>query len=211
MTNSPKFIIADTHFEHSNILTFEPSRAEKMRACGYEDFDAMIIDTWNATVKEEDHVLHLGDVSFKEGFKRTQNLKGQISLVVGNHDRSKHLRYYKELGWDVIDSMRLDIPEGEAILKELNNTFSQKALHHKLLACWVMDLNGKRVMFSHFPVFDNNPYDIKYYGITQILEKIFVRANCELNIHGHTHSHGAKEPFCKSACLERNDFKLLAL
>jgi len=69
-------------------------------------------------------------------------------------------------------------------------------------------MGNKRVIFSHFPIFDDNPYDKKYSIITTILEYIFKETQCNINIHGHTHSKIAKENFCKSACLELNNFEI---
>jgi len=62
------FIISDTHFQHRNILEFEPCRLTQMRIDGYEanEHDKWLIDNWNAVVNKEDLVLHLGDFSFKQ-------------------------------------------------------------------------------------------------------------------------------------------------
>ena len=64
------FIISDTHFGHRNILEFEPCRLTQMRIDGYEadEHDQWMVDNWNATVKPEDTVLHLGDFAFKPGY-----------------------------------------------------------------------------------------------------------------------------------------------
>jgi calcineurin-like phosphoesterase family protein len=64
------WIISDTHFGHRNILDFEPCRLTQMRIDGYnaDEHDQWMIDTWNATVKPDDVVLHLGDFAFKPGY-----------------------------------------------------------------------------------------------------------------------------------------------
>ncbi|MDX1810053.1 MAG: metallophosphoesterase family protein [Sulfurospirillaceae bacterium] len=179
---------------------------------GYADFDEMIIDMWNRSVKKEDTLLHLGDVGLKEGYKRAQELNGHITLIIGNHDlKNKYLNFYREIGWDIIDYLRLDIDEKDQVMKYLMSIFTKDELNNKLLACWVCDINDKRIMFSHFPIFNNNPHDTKYNSLTKVLEEIYIFTKCDINIHGHTHSAGAKEAFCKSACLELNDFKLLKL
>ena len=48
-------------------------------------------------------------------------------------------------------------------------------------------------------------------NITSILERIYELAGCKINIHGHTHSQGSKMDFCKSACIELNNFKPLSM
>lgn len=50
-----------------------------------------IINMWNMTVKKEDHVYILGDVSFgttEETRKFLERLKGHKHLIIGNHDKS---------------------------------------------------------------------------------------------------------------------------
>jgi calcineurin-like phosphoesterase family protein len=205
------YIKADTHFGHIHINTYEPSRMGKAQMEGYDYFDYYMIDEWNEKVKDTDTVLHLGDFAFKDGYKIAKKLKGKITLLKGNHDRSRHLEYYKNLGWKIIDSIVLEIEDAEIYYNEIENLYTSEEINQKLLACLICDINGKRVMFSHFPVFDNNPYDEKYKPVTSILEEIFEITNCDINIHGHTHSAGAKESFCKSACLELNEFKILKL
>lgn len=80
------YYTADTHFGHQNIMKF----------CNrpFENTDAMdeeIIRRWNARVKPEDDVYHLGDFAFKNG-KHAESylsrLNGRKHLIWGNHDPS---------------------------------------------------------------------------------------------------------------------------
>ncbi len=178
---------------------------------GYTSFDEYMIDTWNETVQENDSILHLGDVAFKDGYEVAKKLRGNITLIIGNHDKPKHIEFYKNLGWKIIENIVLEIDNAEDVMNTIKYQFSPEQMNNRLLSSLVKDINGKRVMFSHFPVFNDNPYDEKFNDITTILEEIYVTTECDLNIHGHTHSAGAKEKFCKSACLELNGFKLLKL
>lgn len=200
-----KYITADTHFGHVSINFHEPSRITKAQIEGFKDFDEYMICTWNETVNDDDNVLHLGDFAFKDSYKIAKKLKGKVALIIGNHDKQKHLDFYKELGWKIIDNIVLDINGS----KDIYNKLPQDIINNRLLACLIKDVDGQRIMFSHFPVFDNNPYDEKYKEVTTILEELFINLNCDTNIHGHTHSDIAKEKFCQSACLELNDFKML--
>lgn len=208
------YITADTHFAHNNINTYEPSRISKAQMKGYRIFDKYMIDEWNDKVKDNDNILHLGDVAFKEGYLEAKKLKGNITLLIGNHDKFKHIDYYRSLGWKIIDTLKIelkDISENERY--EFNNLLYRMANQngHNLTAGLVAEYNGKRILFSHFPVFNDNPYDDKYKVTTNILEELYLLFDCYMNIHGHTHSAGAKEKFCESACLEMNDFKLVRL
>jgi calcineurin-like phosphoesterase family protein len=205
------YIIADTHFNHTNMLSYELSRIEQTKLSGYNSFEAMIIDNWNKTINTNTNVLHLGDVAFGDGYKLVEKLNGNITLIIGNHDKKEHIIFYKQQKWKIIDKIVLDIPKAHLVQNQLSKQFSKEQLSNNLLACLVMDIDNKRIMFSHFPVFDNNPYDKKYKKITEVLELIFEITNCDINIHGHTHSKKANKDFCINACLELNNFKPLEL
>lgn len=80
------FFTADTHFGHKNIVHIGKGRP-------WDDVEAMnegLIERWNARVRKQDRVYHLGDFSFTnreatEGFLR--RLNGQLHIVRGNHDK----------------------------------------------------------------------------------------------------------------------------
>jgi calcineurin-like phosphoesterase family protein len=84
------WFISDTHWNHSNVLTFE-TNGVKVRP-GFENVEHMnetMIDNWNKLVKPEDHVYHLGDVIFGHNTKFASilsRLNGRKRLIVGNHD-----------------------------------------------------------------------------------------------------------------------------
>ena len=56
-----KFYIADTHFDHANMLKFEP---EARPFLNVDDMNEAIIENWNAKVKPGDEVYILGDFCF---------------------------------------------------------------------------------------------------------------------------------------------------
>jgi calcineurin-like phosphoesterase family protein len=198
-------IIADTHFGHRNILLYEPIRMQKARMEGYEDFDKFLIDWLNDYIKKDDEVLHLGDVAFKESFKLAEKLNGKITLIKGNYDKQTHLDFYKSIGWKVIEDIQIEIDFDKSYLEYLKYKYDKKTLSRT--ACLIKDINGKRILFSHYPVFNNNPYDEKYKSISELLKEIFNLCNCDINIHGHTHSYIVNDKRCINACLEANDFK----
>ena len=53
------YITADTHFGHTNINLYEPTRMSKAQMEGYDTFDEYMIDIWNDTVRDNDKILHL--------------------------------------------------------------------------------------------------------------------------------------------------------
>jgi calcineurin-like phosphoesterase family protein len=80
------WIISDTHFGHNNILKYEPCRIDmlNMQSNNINEMNERLIEVWNETVKPEDLVYHLGDVSF--GHFDVRVLNGRKFLVTGNHD-----------------------------------------------------------------------------------------------------------------------------
>jgi len=75
--NKDTWIISDTHFGHKNILSFESCRLTQMRIDGYDadEHDKWLVDKWNSIIKEDDTVLHLGDLAFKSGFDKPELLE----------------------------------------------------------------------------------------------------------------------------------------
>lgn len=78
------WLVADTHFGHRNILALEPGRP----GATIEEHDELLIERWNAVVRPDDQVWHLGDVSLSVPVMErvTPRLNGHKYLVAGNHD-----------------------------------------------------------------------------------------------------------------------------
>lgn len=82
-----KYYIADTHFQHKNILRFDNRP--------WYDLSAMeddMIALWNERVKKDDDVYILGDFCWgsAEHWRRLlPKLRGKKHLILGNHDLSK--------------------------------------------------------------------------------------------------------------------------
>lgn len=105
------FLISDTHFGHSNILTFKRNDGSLLRDFPNIDYhDEYLIEQWNSTVKPEDKVYHLGDVGFKNFTVLStilSRLNGTKVLIRGNHDNFK-LSQYQQYFKDVRASHTLD-------------------------------------------------------------------------------------------------------
>lgn len=84
------FFISDTHFMHHNMISaFRPFFTST------KAMDDALVTAWNATVRDEDTVYHLGDVAYcnskakaMRALEVIERLKGKITLVAGNHDKS---------------------------------------------------------------------------------------------------------------------------
>lgn len=84
MANPKVFVTSDTHFGHRKIIEFYK---EERPYATIEEHDRDLVDRWNAVVRKEDTVWHLGDVYFgRDGHQILSALKGYKRLVLGNHD-----------------------------------------------------------------------------------------------------------------------------
>lgn len=91
------FITSDHHFFHKNILDFEARPFDTN-----EDMHAGLIEAWNSVVQKTDTVIHLGDFCFgneKEWLWVLNQLRGNIVLIKGNHDKSKITKNVLRDGW----------------------------------------------------------------------------------------------------------------
>lgn len=89
------FITSDSHFHHNNILDFEDRPFNSV-----PEMNEGLIKAWNSVVKKTDTVYHLGDFCFggvKEWQDILNELRGNIVLIKGNHDKTKIVnRVFKE-------------------------------------------------------------------------------------------------------------------
>lgn len=79
------FAIADTHFGHRNIIAYTGRPFFTVEA-----MDTAMIAAWNAVVRDEDWVFHLGDFGLASRAvlrELVSRLRGRKILVMGNNDR----------------------------------------------------------------------------------------------------------------------------
>lgn len=125
------WLITDTHFGHVAMHTY----------CGRpHNFESKLILSVLRNVKEEDILVHLGDICIgnDDYWNRAlkENCKGKMWLIRGNHD-SKSTAWYMQRGWDFVGDF--------LIIKHF----------------------GKRIAFSHEPTIDAylvDCYDINIHG-----------------------------------------------
>ena len=87
------FVISDTHFGHNNIIKY----ANRPWTNTWEMDEEMVM-LWNYTVRPEDKVYHLGDVTLgKKNLSIINSLNGHKTLIAGNHDiynTKEYLKYF---------------------------------------------------------------------------------------------------------------------
>ena len=98
--NKPKaFIIADTHLNHKNIISYCNRPFSSV-----EEMNETIIKRWNSTVGKYDIVYVLGDFALcgKDNIiEITQRLNGRKRLILGNHDGAS-IETYRNAGFEYI-------------------------------------------------------------------------------------------------------------
>ena len=144
------FVISDTHFGHSNILSFKNPDGSRVRdfSC-VEEMDQIMVDRWNAVVKPSSHVYHLGDVAMrKEHLATVGRLNGHKRLVRGNHDIFKtrdYMKYFEEIhAVRVLDGM----------------LFSHIPIHPESLGRFAANIHG------HVHGLPQGTYGPKYYNVS---------------------------------------------
>jgi calcineurin-like phosphoesterase family protein len=74
------FFVSDTHFSHPLMVRLRGFRS-------VQEMDELMIERWNETVRPQDHVYHLGDVTMRREFLDVvKRLNGHKRLIFGNHD-----------------------------------------------------------------------------------------------------------------------------
>lgn len=95
------FFIADTHFGHDAIISYENRPFKNV-----DEMTNTLIDNWNNVVCDEDIVFLLGDFSAYEkemNISICQKLNGRKILVMGNHD-TENEKYYYDCGFESVSS-----------------------------------------------------------------------------------------------------------
>lgn len=98
--NNRLWIISDTHFGHRNIIKFQQRP---------ESHEAIMLSEWIWAVRENDQILHMGDVFLgKQGNPMrwaaiVSRLPGEKFLMLGNHDRYDEVIYTDLAGFTLVD------------------------------------------------------------------------------------------------------------
>jgi calcineurin-like phosphoesterase family protein len=94
------YFISDMHFGHTNIMKYENRPFDTV-----EEMDNTIIENWNKVINKNDLIFVLGDVSFysKElTYHIIHKLHGRKILIIGNHDKSRSLTWWGDVGFNIV-------------------------------------------------------------------------------------------------------------
>ncbi len=197
LINENTYIWSDQHFGHNNVTKFEPIRDSFMKANKIINLDDYMINKWNEIASKGNVVLSLGDLAFKGISEYSKQIIGEKILLKGNHDRDTNF-IYNDAGFKIIDSAFVNI-------KGKDYRIDKK--YHNLLTCYIKEICGVKILFSHFPIYDNNPYDVKFEPVRKILESLYEDFSCDVNIYGHTHSKESAFKNSINVCVEKLNFE----
>lgn len=89
------WITSDWHFCHDKEFVYKPRGFDTV-----QDMNEGIITEFNSMVDNDDEVYCLGDlmlVDNDEGLRCVSRLKGNLHIILGNHDSSARQALYREL------------------------------------------------------------------------------------------------------------------
>lgn len=111
-----RFIIADLHFGHENIIKYESRPFANV-----EEMDNRLISLWNSVVDSDDLVYVLGDFTLSRRMEIIKSLVNQLNgrkvLVMGNHDTRKPKDYVK-CGFEVSLRKPIMVEPGVVLMHE---------------------------------------------------------------------------------------------
>ena len=111
-----RFIIADLHFGHENIIKYESRPFNNV-----EEMNKRLIELWNSTVGKDDLVYVLGDFTLSRRINVIKDivasLHGRKILIMGNHDTRKP-KDYVECGFEVATRKPMMVEPGVILMHE---------------------------------------------------------------------------------------------
>lgn len=142
MSFTTKWYVADTHFGHASILK-NCNRPFRDTA----EMDAAMVERWNAVVRPDDHVYHLGDFGFPGrdplAFRRLfHSLHGRKFLILGNHDLDNKGNVLAELA-------RLPWAAPPTHLLETRDGGRRVILSHYAMRTWPASHYGSVHFYGH--------------------------------------------------------------
>ena len=111
-----RFVIADTHFGHNNIIGYENRPFRDVR-----EMDNSLIEMWNSIVGDDDLVYMLGDFTLSRNKEIIANLVSKLNgrkiLIMGNHD-TRRPKDYVECGFEVATRKPMMVEPGVILMHE---------------------------------------------------------------------------------------------
>lgn len=130
------FYIADTHFDHDAIISFD----NRPFIFGAEEMNAALIKNWNGVVGKDDTVYILGDFCWSTADRWIEVLKqlnGNKELILGNHDLKNMPAKLKKMFQDIKE------------YKEIKDNGRDVVLCHYPIPCFKNHFYGWYHLYGH--------------------------------------------------------------
>jgi calcineurin-like phosphoesterase family protein len=134
---------SDTHWGHNRIIELCHRPFSSL-----EEMDKALIDNWNSVVKENDTVFHLGDFawgSVEQWETIISQLKGQIVLIKGNHDKHKDHKI-AHLFDGVYEYLKIEVEDRDTTMKDGKQEI---VLFHYSIRDWDKKFKGSWNLYGH--------------------------------------------------------------
>jgi calcineurin-like phosphoesterase family protein len=147
------FFTSDTHFGHANIIKYC-----KRPFASVEEMDNTLIHNWNAVVRPEDTVYHLGDFAVGGGpaAPYLRRLNGTIYFCLGNHDkRLRFIKAYLDIELELQDHFAGSylnddkVKFGIPYLREVTVEKQEIVLCHYAMKVWNGSHKGSWQLYGH--------------------------------------------------------------
>lgn len=142
------FFTSDTHFGHANIIKYccRPFTS-------VEEMDNTLIHNWNAIVRPEDTVYHLGDFAVGGGpaAPYLRRLNGTIHFCLGNHDK-RLVKAYLDIELELQSYLNDEVDEVEFGIPHLREVAVDKQkiiLCHYAMKVWNGSHKGDWQLYGH--------------------------------------------------------------
>jgi calcineurin-like phosphoesterase family protein len=147
------FFTSDTHFGHANIIKYC-----NRPFASVEEMDNTLIHNWNAVVRPEDTVYHLGDFAVGGGpaAPYLRRLNGTIYFCLGNHDkRLRFIKAYLDIELELQDHFAGSylnddkVKFGIPYLREVTVEKQEIVLCHYAMKVWNGSHKGSWQLYGH--------------------------------------------------------------
>lgn len=143
------YFTSDLHINHNKDFIYKPRGFDSV----YE-MNKAIIENWNSIIKEEDTVYILGDLMLgdnEEGIELVKQLRGNIIVILGNHDTDKRIEYYNNCN-NIVDIKFADrIRKGKYIFYLSHYPTYVNNKNDKPVWCLSGHTHSKEIFQKEFP------------------------------------------------------------
>lgn len=126
---------SDLHFSHGNVLVYDKRPFDSIDA-----MDAAMVATLKRTVSAKDDLWIVGDYGWNraKGQALFDQIPGRKHLVLGNHDKGRHSKWIRALGWHSLHDIT-DVQDGD----------THFVLCHYPMLTWNKAHYGTKLLFGH--------------------------------------------------------------